>query len=387
MRGASLIGLVGMLTSGVVQAQTPDSTLEPAPMDAAPELPETPAAPVVVDPVPTAPEMAPIEAPILPEPEVTFEAPAPVEVPAAPAAIEGTESFIDPTGYSLGATERTDPTFRPTPLPSAIAAPSLAESPFSSPPSAVQVGPFTVGGGAGISYGTTTASVKNYYNRTIRPPARLGNGNISLLFPLAIPAPITSVFGWRIHPISGDQRFHSGTDLGAPMGTPVLAAYAGQVAIADFLGGYGLAVTLSHNKGNQETLYAHLSEIFVKPGEMVKQGMVIGRVGSTGNSTGPHLHFEFRQRTPDGWVVMDAGQQLEYALAQLMKAMQVGQAPVKLDPQAQPGTDFGEIALSNVNLGKTVQFTIPLRPQAGAAAPGKAVLRSQTSPRSIGPNS
>jgi murein DD-endopeptidase MepM/ murein hydrolase activator NlpD len=109
------------------------------------------------------------------------------------------------------------------------------------------------------------------------------------------------------------------------MGTPVLAAFAGQVAIADFLGGYGLTVSLEHNKGTQQTLYAHLSEIFVKPGEWVKQGETIGRVGSTGNSTGPHLHFEFRQLTPEGWVAMDAGQQLEYALAQLLKAMQVAQ--------------------------------------------------------------
>jgi murein DD-endopeptidase MepM/ murein hydrolase activator NlpD len=154
----------------------------------------------------------------------------------------------------------------------------------------------------------------------------LGNGNIRLIFPLSIPAPISSLFGWRVHPVTGAQRFHSGTDLAAPLGTPVLAAYAGKVAIADFLGGYGLAVALDHNKGTQGTVYAHLSEIFVKPGEWVKQGMVIGRVGSTGLSTGPHLHFEFRQLTPEGWVAMDAGAQLEYALAQLVTAMQVAQA-------------------------------------------------------------
>jgi murein DD-endopeptidase MepM/ murein hydrolase activator NlpD len=104
------------------------------------------------------------------------------------------------------------------------------------------------------------------------------------------------------------------------------------VAIADVLGGYGLAVSLEHNKGTQETLYAHLSEIFVKPGEVIKQGDVIGRVGSTGNSTGPHLHFEFRQLTEAGWVAMDPGTQLEYALAQLVKALQTAQAKPK--PQA-----------------------------------------------------
>jgi murein DD-endopeptidase MepM/ murein hydrolase activator NlpD len=155
----------------------------------------------------------------------------------------------------------------------------------------------------------------------------LGNGNIRLIFPLAIPAPITSLFGWRVHPITGEQRFHSGTDLGAPIGTPVLAAYAGKVALADFLGGYGLAVVLDHNKDTQQTLYGHLSEIFVKPGEWVKQGVVIGRVGDSGLSTGPHLHFEFRQLTPDGWVAMDAGMELEYSLAQLMKTMGIAQLP------------------------------------------------------------
>lgn len=178
----------------------------------------------------------------------------------------------------------------------------------------------------------STPSLKDYYRRTVRPPAQLGNGNIRLIFPLAIPASISSLFGWRIHPISGDARFHTGTDLAAPLGTPVLAAFAGQVAISDFLGGYGLTVAIDHNNATQQTLYAHLSEVFVQAGEKVKQGDVIGRVGSTGNSTGPHLHFEFRQLTPDGWVALDAGSQLEYALAQLVKSLEVAQAsssPVK----------------------------------------------------------
>lgn len=173
------------------------------------------------------------------------------------------------------------------------------------------------------------ASLSDSYHRTYRPPARPGNGNLRLLFPLSIPAPITSLFGWRMHPITGDSRFHSGVDLGAPLGTPVLAALAGRVAIADFLGGYGLTITLEHANGQQETLYAHLSEIFVKPGETVKQGEVIGRVGSTGLSTGPHLHFEFRQLTEAGWVALDPGEQLEYGLAQLIQSMQVAARPEK----------------------------------------------------------
>ncbi len=147
---------------------------------------------------------------------------------------------------------------------------------------------------------------------------------LRFIFPLAVPAPITSVFGWRVHPITGDRRFHSGIDLGAPMGTPVLAAYTGKVALADSLNGYGLAIILSHNNDTQETLYGHLSEIFVKPGQVVAQGAVIGQVGSTGLSTGPHLHFELRQMTPDGWQAIDPGVQLQYALARLVKAMQAG---------------------------------------------------------------
>ena len=147
-----------------------------------------------------------------------------------------------------------------------------------------------------------------------------------LLFPLALPAQITSVFGWRNHPVSGNRAMHAGTDLGAPMGTPVLAAYAGEVATADWLGGYGLTVILRHLDGSQESRYAHLSEITVKPGEWVEQGAVIGRVGSTGVSTGPHLHFEWRHLTEQGWTAVDAGLHLELALDNLVQRMQMATA-------------------------------------------------------------
>ena len=169
--------------------------------------------------------------------------------------------------------------------------------------------------------------MQDFYNLTIRPPALLGNGNLKLLFPLTIPAMITSAFGWRIHPIAGESRFHSGTDLGAPMGAPVVAVFDGKVQIADLMGGYGLAVVLRHNKDTEETLYGHMSEIFVKPGDTVKQGDVIGRVGSTGFSTGPHLHFEFHQLTPQGWVTLDPGQSLEYSLAQMVQGLKPGNQP------------------------------------------------------------
>lgn len=165
-----------------------------------------------------------------------------------------------------------------------------------------------------------------YYNLTRRPFGRLNMGRTSFMFPLSIPAEITSIFGWRIHPISGDQRFHSGTDMGAAEGTPVLAAVSGEVVTADLLGGYGLTVILQHEKGTQESLYAHMSQIFVKPGDKVEQGNVIGRVGNTGNSTGPHLHFEWRHLTPEGWVAVDAGPHLQYSLAQFTRALQLAQS-------------------------------------------------------------
>lgn len=132
---------------------------------------------------------------------------------------------------------------------------------------------------------------------------QMGWGN--LVFPLPIPAVLTSAFGWRIHPISGDRRFHAGIDLGAPMGTPVVAAMAGRVVAADNMGGYGLAVIVETATGAYRNLYAHLSGIAVRPGTVVQQGSVLGWVGSTGNSTGPHLHFETQIPTENGWTAID----------------------------------------------------------------------------------
>jgi murein DD-endopeptidase MepM/ murein hydrolase activator NlpD len=103
--------------------------------------------------------------------------------------------------------------------------------------------------------------------------------------------------------------------------------YPGEVAVADWVGGYGLMVILRHLDGTQESRYAHLSEIYVKPGETVEQGAAIGRVGSTGVSTGPHLHVEWRHLTAQGWVAVDAGLHLEYALDNLVQSMQLAQVP------------------------------------------------------------
>ncbi|MBI4784449.1 MAG: M23 family metallopeptidase [Oscillatoriophycideae cyanobacterium NC_groundwater_1537_Pr4_S-0.65um_50_18] len=126
-----------------------------------------------------------------------------------------------------------------------------------------------------------------------------------MIFPLPIPVPLTSGFGWRIHPIRGDQRFHSGIDLGAPFGTPVLSALSGRVVAAEDMGGYGLAVIVEASSMRQQNLYAHLSAIAVKPGDWVEQGSVLGLVGSTGSSTGPHLHFETLLPSTEGWTAVD----------------------------------------------------------------------------------
>lgn len=102
---------------------------------------------------------------------------------------------------------------------------------------------------------------------------------------------ITSRFGLRIHPITGQQKSHTGIDIGAAAGTNVLAAAAGVVTMASWNGGYGNCVMIDHGNGYQ-TLYAHMSSITVANGAAVSAGTVVGLVGSTGVSTGPHLHFE-----------------------------------------------------------------------------------------------
>ncbi len=113
-----------------------------------------------------------------------------------------------------------------------------------------------------------------------------------LHFPLSIAAVVSSPFGQRANPLTGENSFHRGVDLVAPEGTPVLAAYSGMVLAAGPLGSLGNAVVLAHGD-RRRSRYGHLLEVLVKPGEFVQRGTVIGRVGSTGRVTGPHLHFEY----------------------------------------------------------------------------------------------
>jgi murein DD-endopeptidase MepM/ murein hydrolase activator NlpD len=112
---------------------------------------------------------------------------------------------------------------------------------------------------------------------------------------IAFPAKgiLTSSFGMRVSPITGVNMMHSGIDIGARAGVPVIAAGSGEILQASYMGGYGNAVLIYHG-GGLATLYAHLSGFAVETGQQVKQGQIIGYVGSTGFTTGPHLHFEVR---------------------------------------------------------------------------------------------
>jgi murein DD-endopeptidase MepM/ murein hydrolase activator NlpD len=119
------------------------------------------------------------------------------------------------------------------------------------------------------------------------PPASSG----SLQWP--VNGPVTSGFGYRTHPVLGTRRLHAGVDFGVGTGTPIVAAGDGVVVSAGWLGGYGNAVIIDHG-GGVATLYGHQSRLAVGSGASVSRGEVIGYVGSTGMSTGPHLHFELR---------------------------------------------------------------------------------------------
>ena len=108
-----------------------------------------------------------------------------------------------------------------------------------------------------------------------------------------ISGPITSEFGWRTHPIFGSARFHSGLDIGGDYGMPIHAAAGGVVIESGWIGGYGNTIMIEHGNGIV-TLYGHNESLAVGVGQQVNQGDVIAYCGSTGNSTGPHCHFEVR---------------------------------------------------------------------------------------------
>ena len=124
---------------------------------------------------------------------------------------------------------------------------------------------------------------------------------VAALDAAAAELPITSPFGWRVHPITGAWRFHTGIDLGYDYGTPIPAMFDGIVlAAGDFNDGYGNQVVLYHPAYDTYTRYAHMQSISVAVDTFVPQGTILGFVGSTGNATGPHLHLEYIVRAADG---------------------------------------------------------------------------------------
>lgn len=141
--------------------------------------------------------------------------------------------------------------------------------------------------------GDLTADIERMKEDIRRLSVSTGGSNPGILaWPVG--GTITSPFGWRTHPISGASRFHAGLDIGAGHGTPIGSAGSGTVILASWYGGYGNAVVIDHG-GGLTTLYGHQSSLAVSAGQSVSTGQVIGYVGSTGYSTGPHLHFETRE--------------------------------------------------------------------------------------------
>ena len=367
---------VGMIEPGRVAAPIADYVSPPASTTAYTEVAVTPAAEAIPEPAanllveaspsastPAAPivEVSPESAPnFTPAPSAEEATPAEVTPIALPEGItrpgEYDSIFVDPTDYSVGATEAPDVVvaeqstgceftvsqgqnvpngacgsgaYRSAGVASSGASRSTANAiapanrsrsaPVVSAP-AVNVGPVSFSA-SGIRLSTSAAG-RAYLNRSVRPVVNL-QAAAKFIFPLSAPSPISSLFGFRLHPISGDHRFHAGTDIAAPQGTPVLAAQDGVVAAAGEAGGYGLMVVLEHEleEATLESRYAHLSEIFVESGKTVKKGDVVGLVGSTGNSTGPHLHFEMRELTADGWVLVNPDSLVQTSLARLVKAL------------------------------------------------------------------
>jgi murein DD-endopeptidase MepM/ murein hydrolase activator NlpD len=136
---------------------------------------------------------------------------------------------------------------------------------------------------------TTADGATDYYDENGRSATK------SLLKTPVSGFKLTSGYGMRRHPLLGYSKMHTGVDFGAPFGTPIRAAGNGKIELAGRYGTYGIAVKLQHS-GKYETLYAHMSRLAdgITPGASVRQGQVIGYVGSTGRSTGPHLHYEVR---------------------------------------------------------------------------------------------
>jgi murein DD-endopeptidase MepM/ murein hydrolase activator NlpD len=139
--------------------------------------------------------------------------------------------------------------------------------------------------------GATTAGLTLGLTRNVTTADWIRANSAPNLWP--VEGPITGAFGERIDPFNGEGAFHSGVDIGANIGQPIIAPADGTILFADFMGGYGRAIVLDHGHGIT-TRYGHLKSFAVFPGEHVHRGDTIGYVGDSGRSTGPHLHYEVR---------------------------------------------------------------------------------------------
>lgn len=154
----------------------------------------------------------------------------------------------------------------------------------------------TASGGALVTFSRASDLVGRpvKFNRPIVTNLRSSGGLAALSASMPVSAAgMTSGFGMRVNPVIGGLRQHSGVDLAARAGSPIVATSDGAVKTAEWNGGYGLFVALDHGGGLQ-TRYGHMSRLNVSAGQRVRKGDVIGYVGSTGRSTGPHLHYEVR---------------------------------------------------------------------------------------------
>ncbi len=147
-------------------------------------------------------------------------------------------------------------------------------------------------GGGDAEFRQLFSSWRSLDQGNITAPVLSHNGSIPSLVPVQS-ARLTSGFGMRWHPVLGGRRQHEGVDLAGPVGTPVRATGDGVIGRADWFGSYGLFVEIEHS-GQLETRYGHMSRLNVAAGQFVHRGDVIGYIGMTGRTTGPHLHYEVR---------------------------------------------------------------------------------------------
>ncbi|HUD28868.1 MAG TPA: M23 family metallopeptidase [Novosphingobium sp.] len=181
----------------------------------------------------------------------------------------------------------------------AMANSSAAAADISAPLRAAQAANQSVTGGEDEQFRQLFSSWQNFEETGLasaKPKPAVAGSFASVAIPSRNPLAMermTSSFGMRDHPILGGRRAHKGVDLAAPTGTPVYATADGTVSRASWFSGYGLYIALEHG-GEMQTRYGHMSRLNVAEGQRVHKGDVIGFVGSTGNSTGPHLHYEVR---------------------------------------------------------------------------------------------